>query len=593
MQSKTMSNGPTMPNDSEVRPSKSLRVLVVMILSALLAVPLAACVAGAGPDTSPQPDAEEAAADAPAPTGREATFATASEEDRTLIVAVSQDLSTLDWDASGAFPRMTETQVNVLGSWAQPAIIEHDDGSMTGDAMNFEPMLADSMEISADGTQWTFTLPPGMKHYPSGNEITANDYLYYKDRRGNMRVPPSLDRLVRLATKEDPLKGFEALDDHNFRFNASAWTPILRPFMSCCLFGYLMDSQAYMDAGAADDDKWGQEFAKTNMPSSGPYYIHARIPNETMEFRTNPNWQGKEPFFNRIIFTVVPESADRVLLLKAGEVDMAQDLSAKEINDLRSDSNVSVKQVRIGDMIVMPINHTLEPFNDKRVRQAVSYMMPYDDIIAKVWYDSAERSFGPVPSMVPGYDHSYWPYNLPEEEAIAKAKALLAEAGYADGVTFDLNIDLGTPEQANMAKFIQSALAKADITVNINPMPRAAYQEGKNKGTHPAALDTLFPWVAEPGYFMDILLGCASYGNRYSGVCLEEADALVQEAGITADEEERFKLYSEAQRLHIDNASWIWIGARYFNLAIGSDIAGYIAFPDTRTRYWHMYREAE
>ena len=94
---------------------------------------------------------------------------------------------------------------------------------------------------------------------------------------------------------------------------------------------------------------------------------------------------------------------------------MAQDLSAKEINDLRDDASVSIKQVRIGDMIVMPINHSTEPFNDKRVRQAVSYLMPYDDIIENVWFGSAERSFGPVPAMVHGYDHSYWPYDLPQK----------------------------------------------------------------------------------------------------------------------------------------------------------------------------------
>ena len=569
----------------------SHRVLLVTVVSLLFVALVAACTPAVGPEDSSSQS--EAAVDTSGMTGREAALATASEEDRTLIVAVSQDLSTLDWDVSGAFPRMTETQVNVLGSWAQPAIIEHEDGSMTGDALNFEPMLADSMVISLDGTQWTFNLPQGMKHYPSGNEITAHDYLYYKDRRNSMRVPPSLDRLVRLATEEDPLSGFQVIDDYTFLFNASDWTPILRPFMSCCQFGYIIDSKAYMDAGEADGDKWGQDFAKTTMPSSGPYYIHDRIPNELMEFRTSPNWQGKEPFFNRILFTVVPESADRVLLLKAGEVDMAQDLSAKEINDLRSDAAVSTRQVRIGDMIVMPINHNKEPFNDKRVRQAVSYLIPYDDIVEKVWFGSAERSFGPVPSMVHGYDHSYWPYDLPKEEAIAKAKELLAEAGYADGLEFDLNIDLGTPEHSSMAKIIQSALAAADITVNVNPMPRAAYQEGKNKGTHTSALDTLFPWTAEPGYFMDILLGCVSYGNRYSGICLEEADAVVREAGTTVDEEARFALYSEAQRLHIDNASWIWLGARYFNLAIGSDIAGYVAFPDTRTRYWHLYRDLE
>ena len=74
---------------------------------------------------------------------------------------------------------------------------------------------------------------------------------------------------------------------------------------------------------------------------------------------------------------------------------------------------------------------------------------------------------------------------------------------------------------------------------------------------------------------------------------MEEADDLIRQAGTTVDEDARFELYSQAQRLHIDNASWIWIGARYFNLAIGSDIEGYVAFPDTRTRYWHLYRDSE
>ena len=166
----------------------SHRFTMVTVVSLLCLALLAACAPAATPADSDQP-ADTAAADTSNLTGRELALATASEEDRTLIVAVSQDLSTLDWDASGAFPRMTETQVNVLGSWAQPAIIELEDGSMVGDALNFEPMLADTMVISMDGTQWTFQLPEGMKHYPSGNEITANDYLYYKDRRGNMRVP--------------------------------------------------------------------------------------------------------------------------------------------------------------------------------------------------------------------------------------------------------------------------------------------------------------------------------------------------------------------------------------------------------------------
>ena len=170
-----------------LRNAMSHRVLMVTVVSLFVVALLAACAPAVGPADSA--DTGEAAADTSGMTGREAALATASEEERTLIVAVSQDLSTLDWDASGAFPRMTETQVNVLGSWAQPAIIEHEDGSMTGDALNFEPMLAETMVISMDGTQWTFKLPQGMKHYPSGNEITANDYLYYKDRRWQHACP--------------------------------------------------------------------------------------------------------------------------------------------------------------------------------------------------------------------------------------------------------------------------------------------------------------------------------------------------------------------------------------------------------------------
>ena len=87
----------------------SHRVLMVTVVSFLVVALLAACAPAVGPEDSAD-TGEAAAADTSGMTGREAALASASEEDRTLIVAVSQDLSTLDWDASGAFPRMTETQ---------------------------------------------------------------------------------------------------------------------------------------------------------------------------------------------------------------------------------------------------------------------------------------------------------------------------------------------------------------------------------------------------------------------------------------------------------------------------------------------------
>jgi peptide/nickel transport system substrate-binding protein len=563
------------------------RLLFVLTLCTILAFGITSC----GAPSTPFEEATEVALESK-PTEVELTEPSEPteivEEENTLVVAVSDEISTLDWSLGRAFPRMTELLVNCFGKLLDSGTIELPDGMVVGDAFKNEPMLVESYEVSDDGLVWTFHLREGMKHYPSGNEITAHDFYWTMLREPGLEVPDSLLYLVGIGTPEEPIKGIEVIDKYTVRITSYEWNTILPSYLNIGL--YFADSEEYK-SHATDDDPWATEWAKTHMTSSGPYFIESRTPGEQTVLRRNPNWPLEEPFFDRIILRIVPSSANRVLLLKAGEVDIAQDLTVNESNALEGTEGVKIVSSPIGDMIGILMNNEMEPFDDVRVRQAVAYMVDYDEIIETVYRGRAIQARSPIPSMVPSSDYSHWIYDLPEDEAIAKAKQLLADAGYEDGVEFTLSVNLGIPEFQTMALLIQSELARADITVNIEELPLAAFAEKRNNAQLQAFLDALLPWIPDPGYGLSLLWGCGSIGASWNNYCNVEVDELIELAKVEQDDAKRAELYSEAQKLIVEDAPWAFIAARNFNAAMREDISGYVHFPDSRYRYWLMYRE--
>jgi peptide/nickel transport system substrate-binding protein len=137
-------------------------------------------------------------------------------------------------------------------------------------------------------------------------------------------------------------------------------------------------------------------------------------------------------------------------------------------------------------------------------------------------------------------------------------------------------------------------MSKAGITVNLEPMPRAAFMESMGNGQLAAALHGSFPYVPEAGYFFAFLFDCDSVmAGTYIGYCNEEVDEFVGQAIVERDDTRRNELYSEAQRLIIEDAPWAFIAARHGNRAMRDDIQGFVEYPDNRYRYEQLWRGEE
>ena len=282
--------------------------------------------------------------------------------------------------------------------------------------------------------------------------------------------------------------------DYEFKLNFSKPSPF---------FFYLFrdQSQAPVDSVAmkenmADDDPWSTKWKAKNEAASGEFYVESWTPGVEMVLRANPDYWAGPAYFDKVVLKIVPSSADRVLLLQQGAVDIARDLSPDELNQLRDAPGVKVLSVPTRNQYHLGLNNTMEPFDNPLVRQALSYAVPYDTIVNDVFRGRAIASRSPVARKGNGFVDGLWPY----EYDLDKAKTLLEEAGYADGFDFTLDIASGNPVLEELAVLMQSNLKQIGVNVTIDKQTAAIFAERLDKKDHQAWMRDLLWYVDDAAY---------------------------------------------------------------------------------------------
>src|SRR5690606_19414288 len=136
-------------------------------------------------------------------------------------------------------------------------------------------------------------------------------------------------------------------------------------------------------------DPWATEWKAKNEAASGEYYVERHRPGVETVLRAHPDYWGGKPYFERVVLKVVPSSANRALLLQRGSVHIARDLSIDEIESLRDAPGVKVVSAPTRDQYHLGLNNKKGPFKDPKVRQALSYAVPYEEIVKNVFKDEA------------------------------------------------------------------------------------------------------------------------------------------------------------------------------------------------------------
>jgi peptide/nickel transport system substrate-binding protein len=240
------------------------------------------------------------------------------------------------------------------------------------------------------------------------------------------------------------------------------------------------------------------------------------------------------------------------------------------------------------NQIIMGLNNSTPPFDNKLVRQALSYAVPYDSIIEDVYGGQAQLSKGPIPVGGQYFDESLWPY----ETDLERARELLEEAGYPDGFSFQTHISTGDASIEQLAVFLQTALSEIGVDMQIQQDTPAIFAEGQDARTQQAWIRDLLWYVDDPGYTASAFFtpGCCNWASYES----EQINDLTAQMSVLTNEgedrEQKAALADEYQRILIDDAPVLYLAQTNFQLAARDDITGYQQGPDNILWYYPLAR---
>ena len=221
------------------------------------------------------------------------------------------------------------------------------------------------------------------------------------------------------------------------------------------------------------------------------------------------------------------------------------------------------------------MNNTKEPFQDVRVRQAIRCAMDQEQIVKLVLYGNGEAATSFMPK-----NGLYWNQQLPQPERdVEKAKALLADAGYPEGISFDLLIRSGNAEMENIAIILKEQLAEAGMKVTVTSLETQSAKDIYYNMKHDVIINYWTDDVCDPmgitGYWMDYD-GAKCY---YTGWYKEEAQELVDTAGREMDTQRRGQLYNRLQEIFYEEVPAIPIYYGTYPVALRDKVEGFWQTP--------------
>ncbi len=401
-------------------------------------------------------------------------------------------------------------------------------------------VLAESWQV-VNATTWEFKLRRDVKFH-DGKDFNADDVLFSFDRVMHWKKSG-------FKSKVNMIKEVQRVDDHTIRIVTKGPYPILLRKIS---YVKILNSRFYKDKP--------DEFYALHADGTGPFRIVQWKKGQSITLAVNKNYWRPRAAFDKVVFRPLTNDSTRVAAILSGEVDIIDKVPVRDVDRVKRDSKLNFFMRPGLRLIYLQMDqgrdHTpyvkgKNPFKDVRVRKAIYYGIDEDSIVKYVMNNFAKAAGQYHPEVVFGYDPTIKrPAYDPD-----KAKALLKEAGYPDG--FEVTLDAPNDRYVNdeqIAQAIASSLAKINIRVNVNALPKATFFPKTDR------LDTSFfliGWASTDGDGSSFLDGIVhthnpekGYGRynrgRYSN---PEVDKLIEQAGVTIDSAKRLALLHKAQKI--------------------------------------------
>jgi peptide/nickel transport system substrate-binding protein len=434
--------------------------------------------------------------------------------------------------------------------------------------------------VSPDGTTYTFKVRPKVS-FSNGTPVDAKA-LEYSFKRA-LLGPGYAALVMGMLAVKDPSQ-LKAVDDSTFTITLEHPNPMAPKLLPLTVLD-VMDPAASQKHATAQD-QWANTYYKTSILGTGPYVRGATWQSGSQYlFSPNPSYWNKGKVKNAgVLMKYIPSSDDRLLLIQRGDLDVAFGLPAKNLDKLRSDSSVKLWNFPSRNTNYIVLNEHVKPFDDVRVRQAIAYAIPYDTLIKNALYGFAKPLKSVVAAGMPTADTSAWPYTTD----VARAKSLLAQAGLASGFRSTLSVSLSRAEDADVAVWIQSALGKIGIQLDINKLSDADYRAKQGADQLPMFIDYWYSWANDPFYQLFWLCQSQNKSTNLSHYANAQMDSLIQQGIYNTNDSQREQLSKQAQAIFARDIPLILLYQRNFVLASRSNVSGVSVYPDQYLRFWEL-----
>jgi len=428
------------------------------------------------------------------------------------------------------------------------------------------PQLATEWSWSDDETELTMTLREGVVFH-DGTPFNADAVVANIERSQNL---PESRRKSEVAS----ITGIEAIDESTVKIT------LAEP--DATLLAQLSDRAGMMISPTAAEEM-GADFGSAPV-CSGPFSFVERVQQDRIELaRFADYWNADEIHFDTVVYLPIPDTTVRLANLRAGDLHLIERLAATDVASAKADAGLNVVDV-VGlgyQGITMNVNNGPEadnPFGqDKRLRQALSLSVDRDALNQVVFEGAFAAGNQPVPPTSPWYDDRF---PVPERDVEA-ARALLAEAGHADGIALSVQV-ANNPVQTQVMEVVQAMAAEAGINISIRATEFATLLQQQTAGEYQGSQ---VGWSGRTDVDGNIhqFVTCEG-GINDSKFCDPQVDEHLNAARVSNDVAIRKESYDAAREIlndelpiiYLYHPSWIW--------AMNANIEGFTAYPDGMIR---------